>query len=151
MAPAGNFRYVGHRGGMDLKFPQDEGYDYGYGDDDSDKALQANAIRPCGEDWILAFPSDKGNVCAQITRLGEINIWKVIDEAVAKMPCGASGGNCGRMGHRGACCAWHHWGLPSKTRHAARKPDFFSATKSRIARAGSWNSMVTATRRGVCK
>ena len=95
MPPAGNFRYVGHKGGMDLKFPQDEGYDYGYGDDESDKALQANAIRPCGEDWILAFPSDKGNVCAQITRLGEINIWKVIDEAVAKMPCGASGGNCG--------------------------------------------------------
>ncbi|CAE7736108.1 unnamed protein product, partial [Symbiodinium necroappetens] len=95
MPPAGNFRYVGHRGGMDLKFPQDEGYDYGYSDDESDKALQANAIRPCGEDWILAFPSDKGNVCAQITRLGEINIWKVIDEAVAKMPCGASGGNCG--------------------------------------------------------
>jgi len=95
MSPAGNFRYIGHKGGMDLKFPQDEGYDYGYGDDESDKALQANAIRPCGEDWILAFPSDKGNVCAQITRLGEINIWKVIDEAVAKMPCGSSGGNCG--------------------------------------------------------
>ena len=32
--------------------------------------------RPCGEDWILGFPSTQGNVCAKVTRLGEITEWK---------------------------------------------------------------------------
>ena len=42
--PAGAFKYVGHSGGMRLEYPP-PAYEYGYGDEDQDKALQANAIR----------------------------------------------------------------------------------------------------------
>ena len=95
MPPEGRMQYIGHRSGVDVTVNVPE-YDYNYGGyvEDADIARQANAIRPCGEDWIMGFISDKGNVCAKISKLGEVMVWKVIEEAIARMPCASNGGNC---------------------------------------------------------
>ncbi|CAE7562026.1 unnamed protein product [Symbiodinium sp. CCMP2456] len=61
----------------------------------NDTGLQANALRPCGEGWLVGIIADSGNVCAKVSRLGEILLWKVIEASVGKMPCGSSGKNCG--------------------------------------------------------
>lgn len=83
MPPAGEFASPGHKGSrLELVHGNDTG-------------RQANALRPCGDDWIIGLISDQGNVCAKVTRLGEIVTWKVIEPLVAGMPCGSSGGNCG--------------------------------------------------------
>ncbi|CAL1141683.1 unnamed protein product, partial [Cladocopium goreaui] len=83
MPPAGEFASPGHKGSrLELVHGNDTG-------------RQANALRPCVDDWIIGLISDQGNVCAKVTRLGEIVTWKVIEPLVAGMPCGSSGGNCG--------------------------------------------------------
>jgi len=61
----------------------------------NDTGVQANALKPCGEGWLVGIIADSGNVCAKISRLGEILLWKVIEASVGKMPCGSSGKNCG--------------------------------------------------------
>ena len=61
----------------------------------NDTGLQANALRPCGEDWLVAIIATSGNVCAKISQLGEIITWRVVEASVGKMPCGSNGGNCG--------------------------------------------------------
>ena len=67
MPPAGEFAYPGHKGSrLELVHGNDTG-------------RQANALRPCGDDWIIGLISDQGNVCAKVTRLGEIVTWKVIE------------------------------------------------------------------------
>ena len=97
--PAGEFRHIGHCCGLDVTIGIPE-YSYNYGgydtstDESKDIARQANALRPCGEDWITGFISDKGNICAKISRLGDILEWKVIEPAIARMPCASNGGNC---------------------------------------------------------
>ncbi|CAK9012932.1 unnamed protein product [Durusdinium trenchii] len=82
--PAGEFANPGHKTGrLEMLFGEDTG-------------IQANALRPCGEDWIVGIIAKVGgNVCAKVTRLGEITTWKSIEPSVGKMPCGSSGGACG--------------------------------------------------------
>ena len=81
--PAGAFAPPGHKTGrLELVVGNETG-------------LQANTLRPCGEDWLVAIIADTGNVCAKVTKLGEVALWRVIEASVGKMPCGSNGGNCG--------------------------------------------------------
>ena len=68
--PAGEFARPGHKGSR-VKMV--------HGDD---TGRQANALRPCGDDWIMGIITDQGNVCAKVTRLGEIVTWKIIESEV---------------------------------------------------------------------
>jgi len=43
-----------------------------------DRAIYEGSIRPCGLDWISAFITEQGNVCAKISRQGVILKWKLI-------------------------------------------------------------------------
>ena len=69
---------------------------------ENDTGRQANALRPCGDGWIMGIISDGGNVCAKVSRFGAITTWKVIESSVGCTPCGSNGGCCGGQGAAGS-------------------------------------------------
>jgi hypothetical protein len=50
-----------------------------YMERNGDKEVLEGSLRPCGMNWITAFASEKGNVCAKVTKEGQITTWNVID------------------------------------------------------------------------
>jgi len=87
--PSGAFSPPGHGSGR---------LDVAHGDDE---AVQEGSLRPCGDGWITGLVSGRGNVCARVTRTGEVSVWKVIDPSVGLMPCSTNGHNCGDKRHGG--------------------------------------------------
>ena len=51
-----------------------------------DAAIQEGGLRACGDGWIIAMVSQRGNICARVTKGGEITAWEVIEESVGVMP-----------------------------------------------------------------
>merc|ERR1719443_2121061 len=44
----------------------------------SDKLLKEGSMRACGQDWMVAFTSIKGHVCAKVSKKGEFLAWELI-------------------------------------------------------------------------